>query len=91
MKIHLAWLASILLLLCLVGGCTTKKPQTRRVPYTEPVAIVYRNLDAGTVSTNTVYVEGFIEEEIPKPEPDPRTDDIFIEGVLMGIGTLLDG
>jgi hypothetical protein len=78
-------------LFSLNGGCTTTKPQTRLVPHTEPVAIVYRNLDIGSITTNTVYVDGFVEEEIPVPEPEPITAEDVLEGVLMGVGTILNG
>jgi hypothetical protein len=90
LEVHMKSIITLLLLVTTLTGCKTA-PKTRRVPHTEPVDIVYRNLDTGSIKTNTVYVDGFIEEEIPEPEPDPIISEEFIDGVLIGAGAILEG
>ena len=78
-------------LFSLIEGCTTHNPKKELVRYNEPVDIVYRNLDTGITTTNTVYVEGVVEKEIPKPEREPIEAEDIIEAGLVIAGELLDG
>ena len=78
-------------LFALIEGCTTHKPKKELVRYNDPVDIVYRNLDTGVSTTNTVYVEGFVEKEIQKPEREPIEAEDVVELGLVIAGELLDG